>query len=257
MASVAQQLQAKLTLEKIFRPEVVRVFSAILNDFRVTVTATGQPVESFMFNSNWLATLDKHYKRVQKTFKGVGVQKKQTEDEEKEELLALALLTWRQQNSVTHANLLTHTTRLNMNEALNDAREQLHSEGNVFPSNRELALVATAILRKKFSARVSSIIMSETQTSAESTKFIEVEVESGELPRILGGGAVVSTTKKVWRTVGDSKVRPIHRTANGQSRLLHVPFVVNGEFLMFPGDSSIGASAGNVINCRCVAQYSL
>lgn len=29
------------------------------------------------------------------------------------------------------------------------------------------------------------------------------------------------------------------------------PFIVDGEKLMFPGDISMGASAGNVINCRC------
>ena len=29
------------------------------------------------------------------------------------------------------------------------------------------------------------------------------------------------------------------------------PFVVSGERLKYPGDTSLGASAGNVINCRC------
>ena len=34
---------------------------------------------------------------------------------------------------------------------------------------------------------------------------------------------------------------------------LEDPFVVSGQRLKFPGDSSLGASAGNVINCRCSA----
>src|SRR5690606_17616229 len=32
---------------------------------------------------------------------------------------------------------------------------------------------------------------------------------------------------------------------------LEEAFEVSGEQLMFPGDSSLGASAGNLINCRC------
>jgi hypothetical protein len=30
------------------------------------------------------------------------------------------------------------------------------------------------------------------------------------------------------------------------------PFTVGGEQLMYPGDDSLGASPGNVINCQCI-----
>ena len=42
-----------------------------------------------------------------------------------------------------------------------------------------------------------------------------------------------------------------HYEFEEQTILLTQPFEVGGELLMYPGDSSLGASAANVINCRC------
>lgn len=63
---------------------------------------------------------------------------------------------------------------------------------------------------------------------------------------------------KRWLTSRDARVRrPTksshydHASAEGQTVPVHAPFVVSGEALMFPGDSSRGASIGNVVNCRC------
>lgn len=65
---------------------------------------------------------------------------------------------------------------------------------------------------------------------------------------------------RVWRTASDSRVRDIHQPMNGQRRGstqgVNVPFTSgNGEQLQFPGDQSLGASAANIIQCRCVVQY--
>lgn len=56
---------------------------------------------------------------------------------------------------------------------------------------------------------------------------------------------------KQWVTMGDKKVRPSHRDAAGQIRALDEPFIVGDSLLMFPQDSSLGASADEIINCRC------
>jgi hypothetical protein len=47
------------------------------------------------------------------------------------------------------------------------------------------------------------------------------------------------------------RTREWHLEADGQIRSLDEPFEVNGEQLLFPGDTSLGASADNIINCRC------
>ncbi|WP_368490831.1 phage minor head protein [Clostridium sp. BJN0013] len=56
---------------------------------------------------------------------------------------------------------------------------------------------------------------------------------------------------KQWLSSHDGRTRPDHAAANGQKKKLDEPFNVGGYKLMFPGDSSLGASAKEVIHCRC------
>lgn len=56
---------------------------------------------------------------------------------------------------------------------------------------------------------------------------------------------------KEWICAGGERSRRWHKSANGQKILIDEPFLVDGEQLMHPGDSSLGASARNVIQCRC------
>ena len=64
-------------------------------------------------------------------------------------------------------------------------------------------------------------------------------------------------TRRTWTSSFDKRTRPEHRKANNQKRIDDEPFKVWGELLMYPGDSSLGASAKNVGNCRCVEQYNV
>jgi hypothetical protein len=67
-----------------------------------------------------------------------------------------------------------------------------------------------------------------------------------------------------WIPAHDDRVRPTtkngkynHRTAdiaNGDVPL-NMGFLVSGEKMLFPRDTSLGAKAGNVINCRCSVGY--
>lgn len=56
---------------------------------------------------------------------------------------------------------------------------------------------------------------------------------------------------KQWVCAMTQNSRKAHKKANGQIVSIDEPFIVGGEKLMHPGDSSMGASAENVINCRC------
>jgi len=58
---------------------------------------------------------------------------------------------------------------------------------------------------------------------------------------------------KQWITKLDSAVRPSHVSAHGQARETTKLFNVGGEELMYPTDTSHGASLGNTINCRCLS----
>ncbi|MGM9924742.1 MAG: phage minor head protein [Bacillus sp. (in: firmicutes)] len=61
---------------------------------------------------------------------------------------------------------------------------------------------------------------------------------------------------KQWKSAKQERTRPGHRGADGQIVAFDEPFQVRNskgevEELLFPGDTSLGASAGNVIQCRC------
>jgi len=58
--------------------------------------------------------------------------------------------------------------------------------------------------------------------------------------------------QKRWLSAPDDRTRISHQMADGQTVPINEPFIIQGEELMFPGDSS-QASADNVINCRCVS----
>lgn len=56
---------------------------------------------------------------------------------------------------------------------------------------------------------------------------------------------------KQWLSAHDGRTRSDHAAANGQKRKVDEPFNVGGYKLMFPGDSSLGAPAKEVVHCRC------
>lgn len=61
---------------------------------------------------------------------------------------------------------------------------------------------------------------------------------------------------KVWRTAADGRVRDTHSALNGSKVPMSAPFVSSsGAQLMYPQDTSLGASSAEVIQCRCVAEY--
>lgn len=63
-------------------------------------------------------------------------------------------------------------------------------------------------------------------------------------------------TIKIWRSASDARVRDTHASMNGQRVPLAAPFrSPSGALLKHPGDRSLGAGAGEIVNCRCVATY--
>lgn len=61
--------------------------------------------------------------------------------------------------------------------------------------------------------------------------------------------------EKEWIATLDNRTRDPHAAAHGQRRGLDDPYVVGGQRLRYPGDTSLGASADNTIQCRCTESY--
>lgn len=56
---------------------------------------------------------------------------------------------------------------------------------------------------------------------------------------------------KQWWSAQDTRVRPTHALAHGQKVPKDEPFEVGDYQMMRPGDSSLGAGAEEIVNCRC------
>jgi|GEM_PF-5047569 len=97
---------------------------------------------------------------------------------------------------------------------------------------------------RKVKARMRAIVNNETQEAVEGAIFRWVKQKHAN-----------ARIYKRWETMKDDRVRHPpksafdHVAAQDQEVLVSQPFVVSGERLMFPGDSTLGASLGNLINC--------
>lgn len=110
----------------------------------------------------------------------------------------------------------------------------------------------------------SAIATTETQMGSETCKGIEAQMLVGESTIDVKRGPPIVIAKKIWRSQGDSRVRTArngskfdHLEVDGQAVKSSGTFIVGGERLGWPGDISFGASAGNIIRCRCSAIYDL
>ena len=54
----------------------------------------------------------------------------------------------------------------------------------------------------------------------------------------------------------DEKTRETHAMADGQKVDIDTPFIVGDSLMMFPTDTSLGATPQEIINCRCIMKYS-
>lgn len=63
-------------------------------------------------------------------------------------------------------------------------------------------------------------------------------------------------TKKKWIDLGDKRERKTHLEVGGTTLPIDEPFSVGDSLLQFPKDTSLGASADEIVNCRCSIQYS-
>lgn len=79
------------------------------------------------------------------------------------------------------------------------------------------------------------------------------------IQQLLDNGTItLDQVQKKWRTMRDERVRHSHATMNNQRVGFIEPFVSGiGGLLMYPGDTSLGASDADIYNCRCSLEYTI
>lgn len=62
-------------------------------------------------------------------------------------------------------------------------------------------------------------------------------------------------TMKQWIDIRDKRERGTHREVGGTAIPILEPFSVGKSLMMYPKDSSLGAEADEIVNCRCSIKY--
>jgi hypothetical protein len=93
----------------------------------------------------------------------------------------------------------------------------------------------------------------ETIARNETLAGLNAGKEEGIRQLIDTGKVQRSAVKKIWRATGDDRTRDSHMFLNGVEAGIDEPFIspLTGAQMMFPHDTSRGAPASEIIQCRC------
>ena len=144
---------------------------------------------------------------------------------------------WISKNAAKKVKIITNSFkdwfRGAIKEAIKDQTESIETMTKLLYDN------VTSYYQEVQEWQVRRIVQTESLTA--------LSVASDESIRALGVPFI-----KTW-VISGNNTRPSHLEADGQEVDQDEPFIVDGEELMYPRDSSMGASAGNIINCACTS----
>lgn len=93
-------------------------------------------------------------------------------------------------------------------------------------------------------------------TSEDRAMFVAENQVNGVANEIQQEKALAAgLTHKRWVSMRDLHVRETHKVADGQVVAIMQPFTVGSSLLNYPCDDSLGAGAEEIVNCRCVVEY--
>jgi hypothetical protein len=116
-------------------------------------------------------------------------------------------------------------------------------------------MITTAITAAEPGAGARALLLAlinaySDKKTKRSRKIAYSEVhESANYGTMEAASGLYRALDKVWVSLMDGRQRDAHGAAHGQRRHLDQHFMVMGDRMNFPGDSSLGASLSNTINC--------
>lgn len=272
----AMKLKYELKLER----KLKAMFNRIADELVIVYTETGEIPSLEDFEQELEVILKKAYREVANYASKHYERELQKEQEEgnSSAILLLLLLLRKDITRKIFVNInknIRSTVPAQVGYILNTTKKVIASEidrsilqrqeGEVISNS---TIIGRAIPRIKEKNATRAGLISEMEigsgfalgTQVENEEFTIIVEDSKKNSRILANLSqedfalfMLLEMEKTWITMLDPKVRDIHVSAHGQKKPILRPYTVGGELLMQPKDTKLGASLGNVINCRCVS----
>lgn len=271
----------KLKYEKRLEIGLRSFFKKILDDLVIFYTAGGKLQNFSDYEQELTVLLKKSYRETSKYFSehyDREMEKQQDDGDSSELLIFLLLLRKRITSDIfikidreikriapLHSAQILKTTQNIIVTELAKADATL-SGGPAFPTNKDVIDEAAPVIRERNRTRAANIPATEVGTAAglgseaEDDIFnaaINTQKKNPNLDNVLKPEVFAEFQAleliKTWISLLDSAVREAHLNAHGQEVDVNEPFVVGGQKLMQPLDSSLGATQDNIIGCRCVS----
>jgi len=243
-AEVALKLKSEAQLAFTMR----RLMRDIATDARKRYAAEGSVLNVSDFESEIATILTQHYRRLSRQAAGQ-VTSLLDDGDDKELAEAAAEEAVREFVQTMPAQRAAEITKTNQQQ-LDRSFENVIIGGAIAGaalSRGDIAKKASKDFQATAVSRATNVIApTETQNAVEGSKEKELLAVAAAIPLVAG-----EVLEKEWMTVLDGREREAHHNADGQTVQAFQPFIVGGEQLMRPGDTSLGASLKNVINCRC------
>lgn len=238
------ELPKKIKNERKMARDFNEIFRQMSDSLTLGLAVSGVVIPFAQFNKDVEAILRKNYRVTARDFKFSARDRFDIDRDVDAQKIDIGIDQFINRNAPLSSSEIINTTENVARVAEREVRLAAEEEGRSLSDTEKATLIGIVFLRRNKN-RVQTISQTEIQNIAESTKQIESDalIISGNLK-----------AKKVWDAILDSKTRAAHARADGQVRDVDQPFDVDGEKLMFPRDASLGASLGNLINCRCSAQ---
>ncbi len=272
-----EELAQKMRMEKPVAVQVRNTLRNMSNDLATTYAATGQTLDAGQYYDDFVGILRPAYRKAANFF-GTQAEKEliRNADDPQHSLLLGAFASLALINATTirqeieafevaksqdvlafinrqvpiRAQEITNTNQKELERSLNGATAELVAAGAAFGA-LEVGRLASRKFRDTSLWRGNTIAATEIQNAAEGAKQIEATNLQKAIQPVRNQQLGALDTVKEWHTQGDEVVRQAHVQADLQRVGFRDAFTVGGEQLRFPGDTSLNATAGNTINCRC------
>lgn len=251
----AEDLALKLKFERQLEKSMRNFFKDLSSEVKHHYAVTEQILDTRQFDSEIAVILMQHYRKVSNAFEKrlrLDIQKifhiyetKALDDKVKKKLNE-----YFKRRSIEQTSFISQTNSKELFNSFQSIMLGAAMEG-VFLPKKKLSELASDDFEVRALGRAKTIGQTETQSSSEKTK--DIEAESLLDDQVIAEGVVLrpENITKTWSAILDTHTRIAHAEADDQTVNQDDPFLVDGEQLMYPGDTSLGASLENIINCRC------